>query len=190
LTVSRAAHKNRRNINYPKKQKKTKKKKKVYHFLSVLKYESCMSKSFFFLVEIYLFIFFVQCHKFFFLEMYVRGKKCRSLGLQQQPLSISAFQTKKIKRKWFCSCHLTEDLVSAVCQKRVQISGQTNFNSFTIHFMTTFLLLFKICQVVYESVFVPKYFFFGEKTIRKISRVLFRTRQIWQNLAKKKKKKT
>ena len=94
MTVSRAAHKNRRNINYPKKQKKTKKKKKVYHFLSVLKYESCMSKSFFFLVEIYLFIFFVQCHKFFFLEMYVRGKKCRSLGLQQQPLSISAFQTK------------------------------------------------------------------------------------------------
>jgi len=98
LTVSRAAHKNRRNINYPKKQKKTKKKKKVYHFLSVLKYESCMSKSFFFLVEIYLFIFFVQCHKFFFLEMYVRGKKCRSLGLQQQPLSISAFQTKNQKK--------------------------------------------------------------------------------------------
>jgi hypothetical protein len=33
--------------------------------------------------------------------MYVRGKKCRSLGLQQQPSSISAFQTKKSKENDF-----------------------------------------------------------------------------------------
>lgn len=98
MTVSRAAHKNRRNINYPKKQKKTKKKEKSLPFPFCFKIWVVHVKNFFFWVEIYLFIFFVQCHKFFFLEMYVRGKKCRSLGLQQQPLSISAFQTKNQKK--------------------------------------------------------------------------------------------
>jgi len=186
LTVSRAAHKNRRNINYPKKQKKTKKKKKVYHFLSVLKYESCMSKSFFFLVEIYLFIFFVQCHKFFFLEMYVRGKKCRSLGLQQQPLSISAFQTKNQKKMiLFVSLDRRPSLC---CLSKKSSNIRTDKFQFFLHFILwrLFFCCLKSVRLFTNQFLFQKFFFRGKDNQKNLTCSVSNS----SNLTKFSKKKT